>query len=148
MIKLVYVIALFILWAFFAASETAFISASRFKLNNLRRKGSKRTYYAYYLLERPERLLGTSLVGTNLALVLSANLTSLLLYELFGEPKPFISISILTLASLFFCEIVPKNHAIKKSLHLTLLFALPMYIFYFIFYPIGKTFTIITKNSF
>jgi len=145
MIKLFYVIILFILWAFFAGSETAFISASRFKLNNLRRKGSRRASFAYYLLERPERLLGTSLVGANFALVLSANLTSMLLYELFGEPKPIVSISILTIASLICCEILPKNFAIKKGLRLTLMLALPMYIFYFIFYPIAKTFTIITK---
>lgn len=145
MIKLFYIVILFALWAFLAGSETAFISASRFKLNNLRSKGSKRASIAYFLLEQPERLLGTSLVGTNLSLVLSANLTALLLYELFGEAKPIMSIAVLTLASLFCCEILPKNLAIKKSLRLTLLFAFPMYIFYFIFFPVGKVFTLITR---
>ena len=145
MIKLVYIVILFALWAFFAAAETAFISTSRFKLNNLRRKGSKRATFAYFLLERPERLLGTSLVGTNISLVLSANLTALLFFEFFGETKPIVSISILTVASLVFCEIIPKNLAIKKGLGITLLFAFPMYIFYFVFYPVGKLFTIITE---
>ena len=146
MIKLVYIIILFILWAFFAGSETAFISASRFKLNNLRRKGKKSASVAYFLLDRPERLLGTSLVGTNISLVLSANLMAMLLYELFGEAKPIVSVVVLTIASLVCCEIVPKNIAIKKSLRLTLLFAFPMYTFYFIFWPIGKIFTYITMG--
>jgi putative hemolysin len=134
------------MWAFFAGSETAFISTSRFKLNNLIKKGSRRASIAYFLLERPERLLGTSLVGTNISLVLSANITSILLSEIFGKPQPLISIAILTVASLLFCEIIPKNIAIKKSLKLTLIFALPMYIFYFIFLPIGKVFTFIMKG--
>ncbi|MBN2323061.1 MAG: HlyC/CorC family transporter [Spirochaetes bacterium] len=145
MIKLAYIIILFLLWAFFAGSETAFISTSRFKLNNLKKKGKKNASIACYLLERPERLLQTSLVGTNIALVLSANLTSLLLYDLFGEAKPVISIFVLTIASLVCCEIIPKNFAIKNGIKLTLLFAFPLYVFYFIFFPIGKVFTFITK---
>jgi putative hemolysin len=145
MIKLAYIVILFSLWAFFAGSETAFISTSRFKLNNLKKKGKKNASIACYLLERPERLLQTSLVGTNIALVLSANLTSLLLYDLFGEAKPVISIFVLTIASLICCEIIPKNLAIKNGLKLTLLFSFPLYVFYFIFFPIGKVFTFITK---
>ncbi|UCB44381.1 MAG: HlyC/CorC family transporter [Spirochaetota bacterium] len=146
MIKLLYIVILFMLWAFFAGSETAFISASRFKLNNLRKKGRRRASIAYFLLERPERLLGTSLVGTNISLVLSANITAILLSEIFGKPQPLLSIAILTVASLLCCEIIPKNIAIKKSLKITLISALPMYIFYFIFFPIGKLFTFITMG--
>ena len=145
MSKLVYILILFVAWAFFAGSETAFISTSRFKLNNLKKKGNRRAGVASFLLERPERLLQTSLVGTNIALVLSANLTSLLLLDLFGEPKPVISISVLTIASLIFCEIIPKSLAIKKGLKLTLLFSFPLYVFYFIFFPVGKIFTFLTK---
>jgi putative hemolysin len=146
MIKLLYIVVLFLLWAFFAGSETAFISVSRFKLNNIRKRGSRRASLAYYLLERPERLLGTTLVGTNISLVLSANITALLLAELFGKPKPLVSIAILTFSSLLFCEIIPKNIAIKNSLKITLLSAFPMYIFYFIFFPVGKLFTYITNG--
>jgi putative hemolysin len=77
--------------------------------------------------------------------VLSANLTSLLLYDLFGEAKPVISVFVLTIASLICCEIIPKNLAIKNGLKLTLLFSFPLYVFYFIFFPIGKVFTFMTK---
>ncbi len=145
MAKVIYIIILLMLWAFFAASETAFISVSRFKLNNLKKKGKKRASLAYYLLERPERLLATSLVGINISLVLSANITALLFFNIFGRPKPIISIAVLTFVSLIFCEIIPKNLAIKKSLNVTILTSIPMYIFYIAFFPIGKIFAFLSK---
>ena len=145
MAKVIYIIILLMLWAFFAGSETAFISVSRFKLNNLKKKGKKSASLAYYLLERPERLLATSLVGINISLVLSANITALLFFDIFGKPKPIISIAVLTVVSLIFCEIIPKNLAIKKSLNVTLFSSIPMYIFYIAFFPIGKIFVFLSK---
>jgi CBS domain containing-hemolysin-like protein len=132
-------------WAYFAGSETAFVSVSRFKLNNLKRKGKKSASLAHYLLTKPERLLTTSLIGTNFCLVMSANLTSLLFYDLIGRSSPIISVVVITLTSLILCEIIPKNFAVKKSLQVTLISALPMFFFYLLFYPAGILFAFFSK---
>ena len=136
---------LFMFWAFFAGTETAFISVNRFKLNNLKKKGKKNAIVAYYLLEKPDRLLTTTLVGTNFSLVMAANITAVLFYNILEKSEPVISIVVLTVISLILCEIIPKNLALKNSLKITLLFSYPLYVFYFIFYPIGKIFSFISK---
>ncbi len=132
-------------WAFFAGTETAFISVNRFKLNNLKKKGKKNAIVAYYLLEKPDRLLTTTLVGTNFSLVMAANITAVLFYNILEKSVPVISIVVLTVISLILCEIIPKNLALKNSLKITLLFSYPLYVFYFIFYPIGKIFSFLSK---
>lgn len=132
-------------WAFFAGTETAFISVNRFKLNNLKKKGQKNAIVAYYLLEKPDRLLTTTLVGTNFSLVMAANITAVLFYNILEKSEPVISIVVLTVISLILCEIIPKNLALKNSLKITLLFSYPLYVFYFIFYPIGKIFSFLSK---
>ncbi|MBA7647024.1 hypothetical protein ES703_54793 [subsurface metagenome] len=136
---------LFMFWAFFAGTETAFISVNRFKLNNLKKKGKKNAIVAYYLLEKPDRLLTTTLVGTNFSLVMAANITAVLFYNILEKSEPVISIVVLTVISLILCEIIPKNLALKNSLKITLLFSYPLYVFYFIFYPICKIFSFISK---
>ena len=143
--KIVLIIILFIFWAFFAGTETAFVCTSKFKLNNLKKQGRKSAYIAYTLLKRPEKLLTTSLIGTNISLVLAANITSILFSGIFGRPAPVASVIAITLSSLIFCEIIPKNLALKHSLQITLLSAFPMYIFYILFYPIGWLFAFLSK---
>lgn len=143
--NIVLILVLFIFWAFFAGSETAFISTSRFKLNNLKKQGRKSAYLAHTLLKRPEKLLTTSLIGTNISLVLSANITSILFSRIFGRPAPVASVIAITLSSLIFCEIIPKSLALKHGLRITLLAAFPMYIFYILFYPVGRLFAFLSK---
>ena len=143
--NIVIIVVLLLFWAFFAGTETAFISANRFKLNNLRKRGKRGAVIAYYLIEKPDRLLTTTLVGTNFCLVMSANMTAFVLAQFMGKPVPFLSIVLLTLVSLVMCEIVPKNIGIRKSLKVVLLFSYPLYIFYFVFYPIGKIFSLLSQ---
>ncbi|MCK4923613.1 MAG: HlyC/CorC family transporter [Spirochaetes bacterium] len=135
---------LLLFWAFFAGSETAFVSTNRFKLYNLKKRGKRPAQLASHLLERPERLLSTTLVGTNLALVLSSNLVARLYLDMFGQPKPLLSVITITLLSLIFCEVLPKNLALIRSLQWTLASTVPLFIFYLIFFPIGKIFSFLT----
>ena len=54
---------------FFAMSEIALISASREKLKARAEGGSRAAAEAEWLLSRPERLLATTLIATNICLV-------------------------------------------------------------------------------
>jgi CBS domain containing-hemolysin-like protein len=139
------VFILFVFWAFFAGSETAFVSSNRFKLYNLRKRGRRTAQLACFLLEKPERLLATTLIGTNLSLVLSANLTARIYIDLFGQPKPFLSVLTITIFSLLFCEVFPKNLAMIRSLKWTMTSSVPLTVFYIVFYPVGKIFSFLTK---
>ena len=136
---------LLIFMAFFAGSETAFVSTNRFRLFNLQKRGRKSARIASFLIEKPDRLLATTLVGTNLALVLSSNLVSRYYTQLFGVPKPFLSLLTITMISLILCEVLPKNFALVHNLRWTLFSSLPLFVFYVVFFPIGKVFTFLTK---
>ncbi len=143
-VNLIAVLVLFVFWGFFAGTETAFITTNKFRLNNMKKKGRKSALIAHFLLEKPERLFTTTLVGTNISLVLSANLTSVLFFELFRTSVPILSIAVLTFLSLIFCEIIPKNLAIKHSMAFTLIVSYPLFVFFIIFYPIGKIFSYVS----
>ncbi len=56
---------------FFANSEMAMLSSNRLKLKSVAKSGDKRANIILALLNNPERLFGTTLVGTNLANIIS-----------------------------------------------------------------------------
>lgn len=139
--NILFIFLLFVAWAFFAGSETAYISVNRFKLYTMKKKGTRGIGPVYYLIEKPERLLSTTLVGTNIALVLASNLTTILYTDLFGTPKPLFSLPTITVFSLLFCEVIPKNLALTNNLRWSVLSGPIMFFFYILFFPAGKLFT-------
>lgn len=143
--EIIIVFILLLLWAFFAGSETAFVSCNKFKLINLKKKGDKSAHVAYFFLEKPGRLLSTTLVGTNISMILSSNLVARIYHRLFGEPKPVGAILTITLISLIFCEVLPKNLALRKSLRWTQVSSFIVFLFYIIFFPIGRIFSFFAK---
>lgn len=144
-VEIVTVCILLILWAFFAGSETAFVSCNKFKLLNLKKRGEKSAHVACFFLEKPGRLLSTTLVGTNLSMILASNLVARIYNRLFGVPKPVLAILTITLISLIFCEVLPKNIALRKSLQWTQLSSFIVFLFYIIFFPIGRIFSFFAK---
>ncbi len=139
------IFGLIMAWAFFAGSETAFVSVNRFKLYTMRKRGVPGARLVYHLLEKPERLLATTLIGTNIALVLAANFTALLYTGLFGRPRPVLSLLTITILSLLFCEVLPKNIALSNNIRWSITSGPIMYFFYIIFFPAGKMFSFLAR---
>ena len=82
------VIVFFIfLEAFFSGSEMAVISVNRIKLEQLAQGKLKQAVLLKKMLSFPDRLLSTTLVGTNLSVVISSALFTVLLREVFGETR-------------------------------------------------------------
>lgn len=142
-IILIFILILF--WAFFSGAETAFISSDRLKLRKMEKEGSRRAKIALFLIEKPERILTTVLIGTNLSLVLAANLTAKLFYQIYGKPRPISSIITITVLSLFLCEVLPKNLAFKNNIKFTLLSSYPLMFFYILFYPVILVLSVVTR---
>ncbi|HOE99955.1 MAG TPA: hemolysin family protein [Spirochaetota bacterium] len=70
-----FLIILFIfMQSFFSNSEMAMVSSNRIKLDYLSKNGDKRAAIILALLNNPERLFGTTLVGINIATVVSTAL--------------------------------------------------------------------------
>ena len=103
--------------AFFSGSETAIISANKMRLRVLADRGNSRAKLTSQLLSRPERLLGTTLVGTNIAMsastILASAVVAFLLMRGFGVARPDLKTSVNTIVMtpliLIFAEIIPKS---------------------------------------
>ena len=97
--------------AFFSSSETGMLSLNRYRLRHLSREGHKGARRASRLLERPDRLLGTILVGNNVVNILAASIATVIAVDLWGEAGIAISTVALTIVVLIFGEITPKTLA-------------------------------------
>ncbi|KPL18395.1 MAG: hypothetical protein AMJ92_08125 [candidate division Zixibacteria bacterium SM23_81] len=97
---------------FFSGAETALICADRIRLRHLVEKGNKRALIVDGLLRSPEKFLGTTLVGTNLAIVGGSVVAAKLAGQILGHTSNLAALAetvIMTLLVLVFAEIVPKN---------------------------------------
>ena len=115
--KIVALAVCLVLSAFFSASETAFIALPRLRLVHLvstRRPGAARVSR---LLDHPERLLATVLLGNNLVNTAVAALATAVAINMIGNGSLAVLVSIIgaTLALLVFGEILPKTLAWNRS---------------------------------
>ena len=97
--------------AFFAGAETGLISLNRLRLRHEVERKNRRALIINAFVENTERLLGTTLLGTNLANVLVGVFASALAAELFRRENFWIDFGATLIASgllLIFGEIVPK----------------------------------------
>ena len=103
--------------AFFSGSETAIISANKMRLKALADRGDSRAKLTSRLLKRPERLLGTTLVGTNIAVATATTLAAVVVASLLRSYRSIdltdfestITTLVMTPLILIFGEIIPKS---------------------------------------
>ena len=97
--------------AFFSGSETALMAISKLRLRHLAETMPLRAKLVERILKRPERLIGTILLGNNLVNVAMAAIATAIAVTLWGERGIAYVTVILTLAILIFSEITPKVYA-------------------------------------
>jgi CBS domain containing-hemolysin-like protein len=92
---------------FFSGSEIALVSADRLKLRAEADRGSQGAAAALSLLDRPATLLGTCLIGTNLAVITAATLATWVVTQHLALHETWAAVLALPL-TLTFGEMVPK----------------------------------------
>ncbi|MBF0447199.1 MAG: HlyC/CorC family transporter [Magnetococcales bacterium] len=131
--------------AFFSGAEIGVVSADRIKLRHDAAKGNNGAKLALKMLEKPEFLLSTTLVGTNIAIVTNTTLATLLAVQLFGKENSWAAIAIVAPLIWVFGEIVPKSIFQQKANTIT-----PKIIYIikgasYLFYPILMVFSAVTR---
>ena len=114
--------------AFFSATETAITSASRPRLKNMAKDGSRRAKKILSRIENYDRTLYTLLVGNNLVNILASALCTALFTQLFGSNGVGTATLVMTVFILLFGEITPKTLA-KEQPEKIAMFASPMITF-------------------
>lgn len=129
--KVILIIVLIFVNAFFAASEMAFVSLNDTKLNRMAKNGNKKAEKIVKMLVNPSKFLATIQIGITLAGFLSSAFASesfaSVIAPKLNELIPVLSLSawnivsivvitiILSYFTLVFGELVPKRLAMKNS---------------------------------
>jgi putative hemolysin len=123
-----FLVVCLILSAFFSSSETAFIALSRPRLLHLVSIGRPRAQLVSSLVQRPERLLSTVLLGNNLVNTGAAAVGTALAIKFISNDSLAVVISTLGVTGLIliFSEALPKTVAWNRSENLAFAVARPL----------------------
>ncbi len=122
--------------AFFSSSETGMLSLNRYRLRHRAREGHRGARRAIDLLARPDRLLGTILVGNNFVNILASSIATVIAVQLWGEAGIAIATLGVTLLLLIFGEIAPKTFAALHPETVAYPVSLPLAALQKVLYPV------------
>ena len=121
---------LLVLSAFFSSSEAAFLSLQRTRIAHLLSEGVPGARRVANMLNEPERLLSTILLGNNLVNVAFSAVITVIVVDRAGEGNEGIAVVIATILGtvtlLMLGETIPKTIAIRKSERLAFLYSYPL----------------------
>jgi CBS domain containing-hemolysin-like protein len=101
--------------AFFSGAEMAVVSCDKLKIRADSSRGVRGARLVESMLETPEWLLGTTLVGTNLAVVSNTILVTFLMIERFQQNGELYAVLAVSPLVLFWGEILPKTVFRQKA---------------------------------
>lgn len=130
---------------FFSGSEIAIVSADNMRLRHNAAKGSRGAQLALKMLEKPEWLLATTLIGTNISVVTNTTMATALMIKLFGENGIWFAVLLVAPLIWVFGEIVPKSVFQQRADEITPYVIFPLKAASYLFYPMLLIFTFLTK---
>ncbi len=151
--KLIILLFLLLLSAFFSGSEVALFSINGKRIKNNLNDHPVIRRYVLYLLEYPRRLLVTILIG-NTVVNVAASIVAVALALDYAKNSSMsknlvlsIQIIVLTIIIIIFGELIPKVWASKQPLSFAKAVSIPLYWMCVIFYPVAETITEVIKLS-
>ncbi len=132
----VYLLLCLVFAAFFAGMETGLLAVNRMLVQS---RCADRVLYARateFLLRKPERLLGTTLIGHNVGNVAAAVIVTNHLESLGAARYVWIAILAMTFVFLVFDDFIPKSFLRRHANTIAARFAPLVVAFYFLFLPV------------
>ena len=136
---------LILLQGFFSGSEIALVNSDKLKLRHRAKQGHHGSRLVLQLFEKPERLLATTLVGTNIATVSTATLGTIMTIRYFGEGGDVLAFFLITPLMLIFGEVVPKSVYQQKSDVLAPILIYPLRFFSWLLFPLVMLFSTLAR---
>lgn len=130
---------------FFSGTETAMVSVDRARIRALADQGSRRAAMVDHLLATPENFFSTTLLGTNMAVVLCNAVATFLVIKFLGERYEFMTIVIMTPLILVFGEIVPKTIYRYHAEQLAIRLVYPFRLIAAVLYPVVAVLSGLTR---
>lgn len=126
--QLIILIILFVLSAFFTASETALNAMNKMRVRSLEEDGVRGAKTVSKLIEEPRKMLSAILIGKNVAKLSASALATMMAIDFFGSQWVGLSTGILILIYLEFGSIIPKTIASLYAEKVSLVVAAPIYL--------------------
>ena len=151
--RLLLLLFLFVLSAFFSGSEVALFSLDRRKLKSNLEGRPVTGRYLLLLLEHPRRLLVTILIGNTIVNVAASIIAVTLALEAATQhnyPRDLaltVEIVLLTILIVLFGELTPKVWANKNPFRFARIVCIPLYWINVLLYPVAETITEIIKSG-
>ncbi len=145
LLTLLLMVVLLMLKGFFSGSEIAMVNADKVKLNALAGKGHKGSRWVLEEFRSPEMLLGTTLVGTNIATIVLTTVGTLLVIRLVGDSGEWIAFLVFTPLFLVFGEIVPKSVYQHRSTEIAPKAIYVLRVFRVLFFPLVVVFSRLSR---
>jgi putative hemolysin len=139
------IVLLLLIKGFFSGSEIALVNSDKVKLTARANQGHRGAREVLKLFKTPDLMLGTTLVGTNIATVALTTLVTVLFLDLFGVHGDFYAFLVFTPILLILGEIVPKSIFQQKSDVVAPIAIFPLKVFSIIFFPIIIVFSRIAR---
>ena len=130
-------VVLLLFECFFSGSEMAFISVDPLKVRNHRE--------IHYFIRHSDRLLITTLLGTNFCVVANSSILTYILGRYFGVKEEYIVVAILSPVVLIFGETIPKSVARARPYAFTRRVAHVFASVYIVLSPLTKVFLKISQ---
>ncbi|MEW6661531.1 MAG: hemolysin family protein [Bacillota bacterium] len=129
---------LFLMSSFFSATETALFSIGPVKVRQLVEKKVPGSEIVDRLVNRPNNLLATILVGNNIVNIAATAMATSMALRIFGKGGVGIAVAALTIIVLLFGELTPKTYAANNQEKVCLRVARPLSLLQKIFSPLIK----------
>lgn len=145
LLLLLAMVVLLLLEGFFSGSEMALVNADKIRLHARANQGHRGARLVLQMFERPDVLLTTTLVGTNISVVVLTTLGTLLMIRLFGEHGDLYAFLVFTPLLLTLGEVVPKSIYQQNADRLAPVVILPLRLFKLLFYPLILIFSLVAR---
>jgi Mg2+/Co2+ transporter CorB len=109
--------------AFFSGSETALMTVNRARLRQIAKRNRRGVKMVEGILEKPEKLISTILLGNNLVNVAMTAVATAIALSIWGDAGIVYVTVVLTVIILIFAELAPKVYARYHSERLSLITA-------------------------
>lgn len=141
-----------LLSAFFSGMEIAFVSANKLRIELDKKQKIFPSNIIKVFTQNPSQYISTMLIGNNLALVIyglaMAKILEPVILQFTSHDGAllFVQTVISTLLILFIAEFLPKNLFRINPNQTLRVFAIPVYFFYLLFYPIARFTTSLSRS--
>ena len=135
-VKIVFLVILIALSAFFSSAETALVTANKMRIRALMEEGDKRAIILDKIISNQGKMLSAILIGNNIVIISASSLATIITQELIGDYAVSLTTGILTVVVLIFGEITPKTAASLNSDKIALAYARIIYAIMFVLTPV------------